>query len=49
MHWPEEAGIASHSKFTTTFKNITGVSPPSEFIKFIAKMKISEFFVLQTC
>ncbi|MEL5903034.1 helix-turn-helix domain-containing protein [Elizabethkingia anophelis] len=32
----EEAGIASHSKFTTTFKNITGVSP-SEFIKFIAK------------
>jgi len=30
----DEVGISSHSKFTTTFKNITGVSP-SEFIKFI--------------
>ncbi len=32
----DEVGISSHSKFTTTFKNVTGVSP-SEFIKFISK------------
>lgn len=32
----DEVGMSSHSKFTTTFKNVAGVSP-SEFIKFISK------------
>lgn len=42
----EECGFSSHSKFTTTFKSITGISP-STFLSYLEQEKKQELSAIQ--